>query len=185
MSEVELVLPASLEMQTRSFEYNGTKYWVTEATEAAAVEWRDKNLQGMKVDDGKVMGFDRISMSEPTLVQMCTYEADEEGQLPRKDGRPDVSKRVPFNVVSSWPSRLVKPLFTWIKDVSDLGEMTSELELLYKALETGLSPVKLKEFRDFIASLDDEEYKKLKLWFRTPPSVKAKNELRALPASSG
>ena len=58
-------------------------------------------------------------------------------------------------------------------------------ELLYKALETGLSPVKLKEFRDFIASLDDEEYKKLKLWFRTPPSVKAKNELRALPASSG
>lgn len=84
------------------------KYTLREATEDAACAWRNATMSKMEMTDGKVSGMGGVADVEPLLVSMCLFNSE--------------GKNVGEPFVRALPSRIVKPLFEWIQEVSGLKE---------------------------------------------------------------
>lgn len=88
----------------------GKRYVLREATEAAACQWRNAMMQATELgSDGKPTRVRNLADTEPLLVSLCLFTAEE--------GKP-----VPVATIKGWPARVVKRLFEKVKDVSDLDE---------------------------------------------------------------
>ena len=101
-------------------------YVLREASEDAACRWRNSQVSGAKMVDGKVSGLGNLADGEPLLVSLCLFElVPEVKQFP--DGKP-----VPLQTVRSWPARVVKQLFAKAKEISGLSEGEESIEDLEK-----------------------------------------------------
>jgi hypothetical protein len=70
------------------------------------------------------------------LVAACLYEADEDGSLRTdREGDPDPRYRVTERKVRTWPARVVRSMFDWIKRVSHLEEKEDTEESLLAEIE--------------------------------------------------
>lgn len=104
------------------------EYVLREASEGAAVRYRDAIFQSTKFSKGKLSGMVGLAEAEPLLVSLCLFEGGD--------------KPVPLNVIKCWPARIVKAMFEKAKDISDLGEKENPLEVaLDKMLRSEDSPV--------------------------------------------
>lgn len=94
-----------------SVKLGGEQYWLKEASEAAAVAYRNATAAAVKMEDGEVAGLGAVGDVEPILVSYCLWRETPEGRKP-----------VPVSVIRGWPAKVVKVLFTRIKDISELDE---------------------------------------------------------------
>lgn len=105
----------SLEPRSFKFQWAGEMYTAHEATEDAAVKFRNAALKNARLEDGRmVLHAHGLGDTEPLLVSLCVRDKDD--------------KLVPESLVRSWPSRIVKPVFQKLREISDLveQEMTPE-----------------------------------------------------------
>lgn len=148
---------------------NDRTYVLTEADEGAATQYRDAQIRCTRLGpEGNVLSVDGIASTEPLLVSLCLFEE------PNNNG----SGRVPAGLVfvNKLPSRVVKKMFNWIQDNSDLAE-TNERVLLGEALAMKGSPVTVGQLRSWaVTNLDHETYKPLIKWLEPTAEEKAKNE---------
>jgi hypothetical protein len=100
------------------------RYVLREASEDAACKFRNALLRCTRPGpDGRPTTYDGVADTEPLLVSLCLYAADEGGRVrPDRDGRPDPRHLVPLATVRSWPARVVKALAAKAQEISGLGE---------------------------------------------------------------
>lgn len=95
--------------KTVPVKYAGKSYTLHEATETAAVQYRNAGIRAVKFsDEGKMSGVQGIASTEPLLVSLCL--------------RDDKGNPVRLDDVLGWPARVVKPLYEWVKANSGLNE---------------------------------------------------------------
>lgn len=93
-----------------------TKYILQEADEDTATKFRNLATKGMTMQDGKMSFGSGLGDMEPFLVSRCLWELNEDGSIRRQ---------APEQLVRSWPSRVVKPIFDEAKRISLLDEQES------------------------------------------------------------
>jgi hypothetical protein len=100
------------------------RYVLREANEDAACKFRNALLRCTRPGpDGRPTTYDGVADTEPLLVSLCLYAADEGGRVrPDRDGRPDHRHLVPLATVRSWPARVVKALAAKVQEMSGLSE---------------------------------------------------------------
>ncbi len=104
--------------------YGGIKYILREASEDVAAAYRNASIAGAKLEDGKLVEMPgNIAGVQALLVSRCLFPITGEGEVS--------TKPVPQKVVGGWPSRVVKPLFEKVKEISELDE-EEDLEALFK-----------------------------------------------------
>ena len=91
----------------------GKRYEMREASEGVAIRYRNATLASFRLVDGKASRIEGLADAEASLVADCLKGESGDGQF---------TTLVTPDLVRSWPARVVKPLFEWIKDASDLGE---------------------------------------------------------------
>lgn len=91
----------------------GQRYLLREASADAARQFRNSQLAAFRMRDGKLERFEGLADSEVLLVQQCLLGEDGEGKF---------KNPVHKQTILGWPARLVKPLFEWVQDASDLRE---------------------------------------------------------------
>lgn len=108
--------------------YQGSKYILHEADADAAAKFRNLALRNIKLTKDGSIDSDLGGMAdlEPYLVSLCLYEIVEGKQA---------AHPVPLAVIRSWPSRIIKPLFMWVKENSGLDEKDTRDALLKKRAE--------------------------------------------------
>ena len=110
----ELLVPSEYQFSSELISFpitiDGNPYTVKEATSDAVAEWRNSQMRGMKLSDGKVSGLSEVGQSEIVLVAHCVYDD-------RNDGN-----HVPIHVVKGWPDRITSVLFDRIKEISNLDK---------------------------------------------------------------
>lgn len=86
------------------------RYVLKEATGDAACRYRNSILRATKLGpEGKPSSIDGIVDSEPLLVSLCLFTAED-------------NKPVPLSTVRSWPNRIVKKLYETAEHISELKE---------------------------------------------------------------
>lgn len=123
----------------KKFSIGQVKYVVREASEKAATQYRSAALSGTEMtinDDDNTRQIKKLQSAsevEALLVSLCLYRADQEtGELELlQNGDADPKHLVSRAFVDSLPSRVVKPIFAWIKEASELDE-SDKLEALVK-----------------------------------------------------
>lgn len=141
MSDVESFDFDSLELIEFPFTVGGVKYVLREADEEAATEFRNARLKGATLKDGEAVGLpDDIAGVQSLLLSRCTFRCDEEGK--------PFSSPVSRDGIKKWPSRIVKPLFEKVKEISELNEDEGTLKDLLK---------QRKELDERIAEMQEED----------------------------
>lgn len=102
-------------------------YTLREASTEAARRYRNQLFRSTKFADGQVASVEGMGDIEPLLVSLCLYEQYTDAKGATKE------RTVPLPTVLSWPSRVTKKYFDWIKLVSDLDEKET-VETLEKRL---------------------------------------------------
>lgn len=102
--------------------YGTDKYVLREATEHAAVQYRDMVLRAVKFTDGKMSSADGLSAVEPRLVSMCLFDLS--------------GKNVSLPVILTWKPSVVKILHDRIKEVSGLDEKETKDQLEKRLADT-------------------------------------------------
>jgi len=87
----------------------GEQFVLREATADAAGKYHDAIIKSTRMADGKITGSDGLGGVEPLLVSLCLF---------RKTGKEETA--VSLTEVKRWPTRVVKPLFERIKEISEL-----------------------------------------------------------------
>jgi hypothetical protein len=87
----------------------GEAFVLREATAEAAGKYHDAIIKSTRMADGKITGSDGLGGVEPLLVSLCLF---------RKVGKEE--QAVPLTEVKRWPTRVVKPLFDRVKEISEL-----------------------------------------------------------------
>jgi hypothetical protein len=119
MSENE-VLDFDITERTLTVKISGQEYVLHEASEEAAAAWRTASAECAEYDaDGKVKRIRGIGRVQAVLVAACLTQE---------------SKPVSAATVGKWPSRVVKPLFEKVKEISDLNEVPETAEDLVKQI---------------------------------------------------
>ena len=93
----------------REVHIQGVVSKLREASAEAVIKYRNAATKGVRMEDGKVTGMDGIADSELVLVAACLFRP--EANTYRKMTVEDVSK---------WPYKIVRPLFDWVKEVSEI-----------------------------------------------------------------
>lgn len=112
----------SVEPITVDVSIAGESYSLREAGAGVVAKYKNSSMRAAKFSDGKMSGIDGAASADPFLLSLCIT----------KGGAP-----VPLDVVLAWPERIVKPLVTWIKDNSAMGDQTlaqldAEIEVLQR-----------------------------------------------------
>jgi hypothetical protein len=84
------------------------EFLLKEADEDAARIWRSAQMKNARVADGKLQANISIYDGQSLLVSMCLFDRGGEA--------------VSINVIRKWPTRIVKKLYMWIRENSDLEE---------------------------------------------------------------
>lgn len=130
-----------LEPVSRSVKYKEKQYVLREASADAAAKYRNQGLRGARFSEGKMVGMGDVADLQPYLVSLCLWElvgaakedsAETVSAAREKNGT--VEKPVDLKVIRTWPERMVKEMFNWVKDVSMLDEEETE-EVLNKRLQ--------------------------------------------------
>lgn len=126
-----------LEPKEEKVRHRGIIYILREASEKAAVEWKNSHLRSARVVDGKISSFGNMADGEPLLVSLCLYKADKNGQLPLdRNNNPDNASRVSVQTLLEWPSKVVARLFKRAKEMSDLEEQETQQVLEQRYQDT-------------------------------------------------
>lgn len=113
----------SIALREIEVEIAGKEYILTEASEDATIKYKDARMQAAKIegtneDDIKIVGFNSLNNVEPLLVSLCLHEVWEyKGEKRRKP--------VDLKTILAWPPKIVRKLYKWVKDNSDLDEEAS------------------------------------------------------------
>lgn len=106
-----------LSPQAFEFSWKGREYVLREPSEAAVLLFRQAQLKGGSMVEGKTtVSIERIYESQSILVASCTFEK-------LKDGAESQAKA---EVVKSFPARVVKDLFQRAKKMGELDEDDTE-----------------------------------------------------------
>lgn len=109
--------PASKPVKVKTRDGEVREYLLVEASEAAAVRWKNGCIRGAKMDDGKVTSVDLIADVEPRLVADCLVVV--KNGVPQKDPLGNYVTES-LTEVLKLPPRVVEPMFNWIIEVSRL-----------------------------------------------------------------
>ncbi len=154
MSDVDSLQFDSLELIEIPVTVGSVKYVLREADEGAVKEFRNAQLRGVRLEDGKAVGLpDDMAGGQSLLVSRCLYRLNESdvpfpNPVPEREitGYTDAQgKRRP-----GWPSRIVKPLFEKVKKISEIHERADTLEELTKQRD---------ELSERLASLEEDAAK--------------------------
>jgi len=106
-----------------------TKYVLTEASADAAVKHKNASMKTVRMDDGKLTGFDDgFNDADPLLVHLCLFQVNPDGSI--KTDRNGKRLNAPLDEVRSWPDRVTKTLLQEIKRVSPTLEEDRTVEAL-------------------------------------------------------
>lgn len=89
----------------------GDAYVLVEASEAAAVVYRNSHLKGIKLHNGKPSGFEGLAESDSLLLSQCLYKIN-------GTTRQIVSQKE----IQAWPHRVSKQLVERCKRLSRLED---------------------------------------------------------------
>ena len=95
---------------------DGKSYLLKETSGAEACEYRNAVLASTQMEGGR-RTFVGLANSEPLLVSLCLYEITDDGP----------QKRVPLQVISNWPSKVVSQLFEKAKEISGIDQDVEEV----------------------------------------------------------
>lgn len=112
----------------------GKKYILRQASEGAAVAYRNAALKAAKMVDGKIVGMDGVANAEPLLVSMCIHPLDHNTGKPRLLPSGDPAP-TPLATVMSWLPHVVTKLFATIKEISPGLEEKEDQKTLEKRFE--------------------------------------------------
>jgi hypothetical protein len=88
----------------------GTKYVLREASGDAACKYRNAMLNCTELGpDGKPSRMGNMADTEPLLVSLCLFRADND-------------KPVALEVVRSWPNRVVSKIYDKAKELSEIDQ---------------------------------------------------------------
>lgn len=92
-------------------------FLLREASGEAGKKYTNAQTRGMRVEDGKVIGFGDMAEADHVLLSSCLFRVE--------DGKP-TEKRVGVDTIAKWKNKIVKALVEKCKEISDLdiGEMT-------------------------------------------------------------
>lgn len=131
---------SGLEPLEKSVKYKGKNYIVVEADESSASAWRNFNISAAKLKDGELAGFGKIADGTALLVSKCLFEIKPDG----------TRASIPQEQLTLWPSRIIRPLFDWIKKVSELGEEDT-IESLKKRIAEDTKKLAKLETKESVA----------------------------------
>lgn len=158
--------PIELEVKIK-----GRVYALREASEGVAVDHRNAILASTTFVNGKASSVRNLATVEPQFVSGCLFD--------------DNGKKVPVQIITTWPAKIVKKIYAEAKRISGLNEQPMERSLLEKALALEGSPVSYEQLVNWVDNLEsekDEEYDPLKAWF---VSVKeTENNLKNEPVAT-
>lgn len=106
---------------------DGKSYILREASEEEARKFRSAAAKTARLNDGELVGVEGVGDMQSYLVSLCLFSEDK-------------VTPVPIAVIRQWPTRIVRPMFDWIKEVSQLEEkpsrekMQKDLQRLQKEL---------------------------------------------------
>lgn len=122
---------SELKPQEWKFRVNGKQYILREASAEAGRLWRNANMRGASMKDGRISMPETMADSETVLVQACTFEVF---------GDPEKERAVPIQTVRSWKDRIVRDLFERAKKMSGLDEVADPKKLPSPGTESSNSP---------------------------------------------
>lgn len=103
------MLVFDLAPQVLPVEIGGKRYTLKEATGDVACQYQNAITNGVTLGpQGKPERMGNIADVGPFLVHLCLYD--------------EADKRVPIEVVRSWPSRVVDALEASVKKISELDK---------------------------------------------------------------
>lgn len=101
-----------LSLQSREYEIEGKKYSLVEASAEAAKAYKNAMTGGMVFSKGgETIQITGLGDIEITLVSFCLYLV--EG---------DKKTLVSIENLKRWPNRIIRQMFDWVKEVSELSE---------------------------------------------------------------
>lgn len=158
--------------------FQGKRYILREASVTAAVQFRNANVRGTKWEEGKIVGHEGTTQSEPLLVSLCLCETDPDPNSGKdgvkirtdKNGNPVT---VPYPQIMQWPYAVQKRLFDTVKEVSKglVEEGETEESLLKTIAACQKKIAELHEKKRAGKPLDSDEASKNLLGPTTVSSV--------------
>lgn len=127
----------------------GKKYVLREASEAAAADYRNASIAGAKVEDGQLTEMpSNLAGVQALLVARCLF--------PLEGGEPS-PRPIAQNVLNGWPSRVIKPLFEKVKEISELDEDESleELQKQRSKLDERIAKLKKESAKNELEATKD------------------------------
>lgn len=112
--------------QFKPVKYLKKQFVVKEARGRAVVAYRNSAMRAAKMKDQEIVGIDGLADSEIVLVAACLFEVRPDILINDKPKELTVSE----TFVRDMPYRVVKPLYDWIKAVSEIDEGEDEASLL-------------------------------------------------------
>lgn len=106
--------------------YKGEHYIVTEASEEAAVAYRNAVTRTHRYVDGKLSAIHDPADNEPLLVAKCLFKAVPESPDKILYGNNGLPVAVERAKVDKMPTRVVRELYKWILEVSRLDDYANE-----------------------------------------------------------
>lgn len=107
--QLESEFEFSTVIASKPVKIDGNQYELREADADVAKAYRNAMFGSTKMSgDGKVESIVGMADIEPLLVSLSLF--DSEGNA------------VTLETIGKWPSKIVKPMYEWVKHVSDLSE---------------------------------------------------------------
>lgn len=126
-------------------------YTLKEASGGAVNVWNNKIMEGTTIGpDGTARKITGLGDLDTLLLSYCFFDSG--------------MKLVGLHKIKQWPDRIQKGLIKQLKEISDIKEQVStEQEMLLKALKRDDSPVSLDAFRTWVNNLvkEDEDFEVL------------------------
>ena len=107
----------------------GKWYYLREASEASAVAYANVKTRSARYLNGQLDRIEGGADAETLLVEMNLYKTHNGNTaqiLLGSNGQPVAIEK---GVVATWPDRIVKPMFDWVKSHSKLQEEDTEESL--------------------------------------------------------
>lgn len=107
----------------------GRWYYLREASEASAVAYANVKTRSARYLNGQLDRIEGGADAETLLVEMNLYKTHNGNTaqiLLGSNGQPVAIEK---GVVATWPDRIVKPMFDWVKSHSKLQEEDTEESL--------------------------------------------------------
>lgn len=130
------------------------RYILREADGDTACRYQNANLERVQYsNDGKLVNIRGGADVQPFLISLCLFETDEKGEV-RVSDHTKKEMRVSIETIRKWPNPVMRRLFNWVKENSDLGEEEETVEKLRKKLEEA----EKKEAEKKEAAKNDESF---------------------------